>query len=477
MQNKASKLNNKLVSAGLGYTIGNYLIRGVNFVMTPVLTRLLTTDEYGITNVYVSYVAVVTAVIGLSFHGSIRVAAYRFPQKTDEYTSSIITADCLLLVVGMIGTTMFHQPLESISNLSTPMLYALLLQSFGYALLLVYNAYLNLNYQYKQYVLLSLAISLGNAFLSCLFMVTVYSADRVMGRILGQTVPYLLAGILIVVLTFKKARPQMQKDFMRFATSTSVPLMFNTLAQTVLSQFDRVMIQRIIGSSEAGLYSFAYNISAIIQQLGDSCMTVFITWFHSSIEARETKKIQQASTEFAEAILLVNILGMAVAPELVFVLAPRSYSASIYAVGPVIAAGYCAFLRGFPVELELHMGKAKAVSTLAVVAAVLNVILNLIFIPQYGYIAASYTTLASYVLVVLLHWAYCVRLTDIQIYKWQKLLVYAVIVSVAGSALGFVAEKWILRYAIVLLLLGYGYKKYANNVYQIIQGKFHFKRK
>ena len=145
MQNKASKLNNKLVSAGLGYTIGNYLIRGVNFVMTPVLTRLLTTDEYGITNVYVSYVAVVTAVIGLSFHGSIRVAAYRFPRKTDEYTSSIITADCLLLVVGMIGTTMFHQPLESISNLSTPMLYALLLQSFGYALLLVYNAYLNLS--------------------------------------------------------------------------------------------------------------------------------------------------------------------------------------------------------------------------------------------------------------------------------------------------------------------------------------------
>ena len=123
------------------------------------------------------------------------------------------------------------------------------------------------------------------------------------------------------------------------------------------------------------------------------------------------------------------------------------------------------------------MGKAKAVSTLAVVAAVLNVILNLIFIPQYGYIAASYTTLVSYVLVVLLHWAYCVRLTDIQVYKWQKLLVYAVIVSVAGSALGFVAEKWILRYAIVLLLLGYGYKKYANNVYQIIQGKFHFKRK
>ena len=37
------------------------------------------------------------------------------------------------------------------------------------------------------------------------------------------------------------------------------------LSQLLLNQFDRIMIKSIIGSTEAGLYSFAYNVGMIFQ--------------------------------------------------------------------------------------------------------------------------------------------------------------------------------------------------------------------
>ena len=52
---REKKASNRVLKAGIGYTIGNYLLKGLSFFTIPIFTRLLTTQDYGKYNVFLSY--------------------------------------------------------------------------------------------------------------------------------------------------------------------------------------------------------------------------------------------------------------------------------------------------------------------------------------------------------------------------------------------------------------------------------------
>ena len=95
---------NKVVRAGIAYTIGNVLLRGIAFLTLPIFTRILTTQEFGLFNVYVSYETILTIFSGVCLYGSLRTAWYDYRTSFDQYVSSILT-----LSLGLPPT--YHIPL------------------------------------------------------------------------------------------------------------------------------------------------------------------------------------------------------------------------------------------------------------------------------------------------------------------------------------------------------------------------------
>ena len=59
---------NSIKRAGVGYTIGNYLIRGLGFLTVPIFSRLLSTADYGFYNTYTSYESILFIFVGLALH-------------------------------------------------------------------------------------------------------------------------------------------------------------------------------------------------------------------------------------------------------------------------------------------------------------------------------------------------------------------------------------------------------------------------
>ena len=45
----------KIITAGVGYILGGILIKGIAFITTPIFSRLMTTEEFGQLNIYLSY--------------------------------------------------------------------------------------------------------------------------------------------------------------------------------------------------------------------------------------------------------------------------------------------------------------------------------------------------------------------------------------------------------------------------------------
>ena len=79
---------------------------------------------------------------------------------------------------------------------------------------------------------------------------------------------------------------------------------------------------------------------------------------------------------------------------------------TVWAMPPVILAMVFQFFYAYYFEVEYFYGETYVISLGTLMSAILNIILNFLFVPQYGYVAASYTTMIGYLFMLTYH--YCI---------------------------------------------------------------------
>lgn len=281
LKKSMSKLfGNKVVSAGIGYTIGNFFIKGISFLTIPVFTRILSTSDYGEYNTYMAYESILFIIMGFALHSSIKNAKYEYGKKLDEYVSSVWLILVLNLIIFLILGNIFSKSIELIVGFNVKIINLLIIQSFSTSVITYYNSRISLDYKYKQFLILALINTLINIGLSLVLCLWVYPDDsRYLGRILGGVVATTLTACVMTYFILKRARPIVNLKYWRYGLSISIPLIPHIISQMILSQFDRIMIKNIIGSTEAGIYSFTYNISMILQVAISSFDNAWTPWF------------------------------------------------------------------------------------------------------------------------------------------------------------------------------------------------------
>lgn len=107
----------------------------------------------------------------------------------------------------------------------------------------------------------------------------------------------------------------------------------------------------------------------------------------------------------------IGVFGLIlIAPEVLVFAAHPEYSTAKWVVHPVVCGCFFLFIVGTFMRVEFYHEKNKIIMVASVCAALLNVGLNAIFIPRFGFIAAVYTTLGSYMLFEAFHY-FAMRLT------------------------------------------------------------------
>ena len=181
----------KAIEAGIGYTIGNILIRGLSFVVLPLFSRLMNTEQFGIYNGFVAVDSILYVITGLALHSSVKSAHYTFEGKTDRYISSLSLVYLINFAALFAIVTLFGNSIGQLLKLPIPALYMLLLYSSGSAILTLYLNRISLDYSYKKYLALSLVNTVGSIVLSLLLMLSIFKGERAMGRIIGSSVTIL----------------------------------------------------------------------------------------------------------------------------------------------------------------------------------------------------------------------------------------------------------------------------------------------
>lgn len=445
---------NKALSAGVGYTVGNMLIKGINFLSIPLFSRLLSTEEFGVYNVFLSYDAILSVVVGLALHSSVRSASYEFKGKIDAYTASVSLIYLINLLVLLLIVALFGGLLSAWMGFERVVLYMLVLLSFGNAVLMLYNNRISLDYSYKQYLLVAMINSLGNIAVSLLLIFTAFRTQRDIGRIVGASVTVFALAIVLLALLYRKAKPRCCRQYWRFGLKYSLPIVPHGVSQVLLAQFDRIMIRSMVSDAAAGIYSLAANIKLILTVISDSVSTAWSTWFYEQMDKGDTGRIQKRATQLAALGVILTVGLMALSPELIWLLGGAAYDAGKYVAIPMVLDAFILFLYNLIVCGEYYKKKTVYIMLGTMLAAVLNVITNYFFIRRFGFIAAAYTTLFSYVCYWILHLVISRRLVRFFIVPVKWLPVFGAIVGVSAAADLLLIEstlwRWLLCAAVVI---------------------------
>ena len=144
---------------------------------------------------------------------------------------------------------------------------------------------------------------------------------------------------------------------------------------------------------------------------------------------------------------------MLISPEILLIIGGKSYLEARYVMTPVTMGCVCQFLYTMFVNIEQFKKKTVGMAIASAIAAITNFGLNNLFIPRFGYLAAAYTTLAGYFLLLIMHMFLVYRLNFAKAYSYKLVLLSVAVGCICMGIITFLYDYTIVRYIVFLIYL------------------------
>ena len=442
------------VRSSVVYTLSTLFTRGLAIITVPIFTRVMTTEEIGLVNLYNSWYSMISVVATLSLtSGGFQVMMKDYPDNRKQYMSSVLSLTSIMAI--LIAVIYFIAPSfwNNITGLPTELMVLMLV---GFLVVPAQDFWLaqqRYEYRYKLAGILSFASAIIATALSIIIVLnlrgTGYSAE---GRLFANYSVIYGVALVIFIITFVKGKTFYNKDFWKKSLALSVPLIGYSISTQILSVSDRTMISNMVGNSAVGIYSTLYSVSSICTIFWSALNTSFIPYLYQNIE-KEENKIKSISGLLLGVYSVIAVLITYFAPEVVRILATEEYYEGIYIMPPIAAGVFLMAVTNMYSNIAVYYKKTIFVMIPAIIAAVLNIILNFIFIPLYGYVGAAYTTLIAYIVLAGLQALFALILQkkkgNKHIYNNWLILILCVATIVLDMLALLLYQNIIIRYCII----------------------------
>lgn len=445
------------VRASVWYFICSFLQKGISVLTTPIFTRLLTTAEYGKYNVFNSWLNIIAIFITLRlYYGVYEQGLIKFENERDIFSSSLQGLTLTMISAWTVIYLLFRSFWNDLLSLTTVQMLAMLVMTWTTAVYNFWAAEQRVRLSYQKLVIITCLVTIAKPVIGIIFVIN--AEDKVTARILGLALVELIAYSWMFVVQMKHGKKFFASKFWKYVIGFNLPLVPHYLSQVILSSSDRIMISKMVSEDAAGIYSLAYSISMIMVLFNTALSQTISPWILQKIKDGKVKETEQVGYITLSIIAGVNLILIAFAPEAVSLFAPPTYREAIWVIPPVAMSVYFMYAYDLFSNIEFYYEKTKFIMAASMLAAILNVVLNYVFIRMFGYYAAGYTTLFCYVVYALSHYLFMRRICKKQmncdlIYKAKKLFCISGIFLFLGFFFTVTYNVKVLRYLIFAVIL------------------------
>lgn len=423
-----SKKINPMINAAILYVAGTIVGQGITFLGTMVFTRLMSKEDYGLYSTYYSIMAVLEVLVGSNFYVALQNAYVDYKFEIEEYKKACLfltSLICVVISVIVIGIKILFLPHIPFYMTAFALIHA-------YAFFVInYRIYCdNMEYKYKnKFILLILPTTLQ--FLLALFMVVQFPGNMLGARVVGSAMGVGICGVIAYVSIIRNHGQIVVFKYWKYGLRISCPSIVMSLSYLIMQQCDKVMITYLCGAEDTAVYSVIYYLGYAIAVVSQGVGTVFQAWVYRAIDDNKLRNIKVVQKWYIVLVLIMEISILMLAPEIVKFIAPEEYWQYEY-VAPFILSAVLIVLYELYTMVALFFKKTGKVSMCVLASALINVLMNMVLIPQFGAVAACYTTVFSY--IVLFFLTKCVVDKEIKGVYSDKLMYLFILVSIVSCA-------------------------------------------
>ena len=389
--------------AAVWYLICNFLQKGISLISVPLYTRLLTTDQYGAYQVFCSWVEIFEIITTLRLSwGEYPVGLVKFTEDRDRFTSSMQCMSITVTTVFLLLYLLFSDLINRITGMTTGLTLLLFVLMYAIPATGFWSGRNRVEFRYHAVVAVTLVSSflipvlgLGSILLTDWGEVGIIAARVLVHGIIG--------GILLWINCRRDFAFYNRKYWVR-AIRINLPLLPHYLSTVILNSSDRIMIERLIGQGEAGIYGVAYSAAMVMNMLNSAITSSMQPWLFQRMREHSYEGVSTTVNGSLVLVAGMSLLLIALAPEAIMILAPPAYQEAIWIVPPLAGSVVVMFFYQHFLNIEFYYEKSKLITLASAGAALLNLGLNGWLIPIFGYFAAGYTTLLSYLAFAVVHY-------------------------------------------------------------------------
>ena len=448
------------VKASVWFVICGLSKNALDVLVTPIFTRILTKEQYGIFNVYLSWYLIVNIIFTFYLFGDVfNVGLVKYEKDRNRFISSSMGFVTTTVGVYLVLYLLFHDVIDRIVGLP----WYLVILLFPHALVTVpYYFWLRrerYDYHYKNVIVITLLYVVLQPVMA---MIAILCFDFPVNP--GYTRVFVSVGIQIIIGLFLYAgimwrgKAYFDKKYWKYSLKVGIELVPFNLSRIVLNQSDRLMINYFSGTGDTAIYSIAHSAAFALQAGTDALNGSIVPWLYRKMNCKEWTGIKNVMNGLV-GLFAVCVAGVdIVAPEIMKILGSKEYYEGVYCIPALVYSVYIVFIGILFTNIEFFYGKNIYVTIVSSVGMVVNVVLNAIFIPKFGIIAAGFTTLFGYLVMAVGHYFLMINCLNSENVKANNLFDMKFISLISVVLFGFtiichfIYQYTVIRWLFVLLL-------------------------
>ena len=448
------------------FSIGSFGQKILAFFLVPLYTNYLTTGEYGTVDIVTTTVSLLLPIFTLNISG----AVMRFT-ISDKDSKNYLTYGFTVMLKGaalflLVLTLFWFLPVLGDYKNLYPWIYIIFVLNGIYTL---QQSYLRAVDKVNVMVMGGLINSVVMMLMNILLLTQIHMG--VSGYLIST------AGGLLVSVIFMEALGKIH-SYLSFADGTyrntakeclkyCIPTIFTALAWWINSSLDKYFVTAFCGVDQNGIYSIAYKIPTLLNVFS----SIFIqAWTLSSIN-----EFDRSDSEgfFAKMYSLYNVMLVIVCSGIILfnillsrILYSNEFFTAWHCVPLLLLSAIFGDLAGFfgGIFAAVKDTKTPAYSTMA--SAVINAVLNFLFIPKMGIIGAAIATMLAYMASWIIRLVVSKRFIKMKVNYIRDIITYVLIGMQAAFAM---TESHIYagQVVIIAIILGINARTYTEAFKQL----------
>lgn len=394
----------RLGGDSLLYAFMNVGTKIIAFIMLPIYTTFLSTEQMGIFDLLEAALAIITFLV---IFGTDNALAYYFYQVTEEekkinYVKTVVTirifiASIFFVLFVVLGSIFSELLLGSDKYKDMFLLLGIVL--ITEALITVILTYYRFIFKSKKVALLTVFKLLLVAIFS--YFLLRYSNWKVESLYLGRIASGLVILIILIRPLFKfftlKVDFQLVKEIIKYGA----PLVPASLAFWVITFSNRIILSKFTTFGDVGVYGVAVKVATMITLLTTG---IQMAWRPYSMNIKDEPNAKDIYAKVYYIILGIGIVGLlaiaSVSPFIVQILAPQegyreaANYVALLSLGSFLSFYYLIISVGLFLE-----EKTAIVSKYVGISAGISIVLNLLLIPYFKIWGAAAALVISFVFV------------------------------------------------------------------------------